>query len=172
MGNACDKIEHNLWLGDKGVYDKECPEYQRFQTIVTILIDIEVYRYDIRKYAETRNWLHIDLEDSENTDISRHFLQVIKHVDAAQKRGDCVLIHCAAGISRSATMMAAYLMWKHQWTRDQALEYIRTSRSIIRPNDGFLEQLALFEGVLAKIVGEQHEELQENVKESQPSQNV
>jgi dual specificity phosphatase 12 len=172
MGNVCDKIEDNLWLGDKGVYNKECPEYTRFQTIVSILIEEEVHRYDVRQYAEGRNWLLIPLEDSEDTDISSKFLRVIKHVDAALQRGDCVLIHCAAGVSRSTTMMAAYLMWKHRWSRDQTLDYIRARRSIIQPNDGFLEQLALFEGVLAKIVAAEQEQLNSQVQESQPSQRV
>ena len=162
MGNVCDKIEDGLWLGDRGVYDKH-QEYKRFQTIVTILVDEEVERYNIRQYTEPRNWLHIDLEDDECIDISQHFLQVINHVEAARKRGDCVLIHCAAGVSRSVTIMAAYLMWKHQWTRDQALDYIRERRNQIRPNDGFLQQLALFEGTLAKIVASDQKELEEDI---------
>ncbi len=172
MGNACDKMEDGLWLGDKGVYDKECPEYTRFQTIVTAMIPEEIHRYDIRKYAESRNWLHVDMEDCERVDASQHFLHVIKHVDAARQKGDCVLIHCAAGISRSATLMAAYLMWKNRWTAEKALDYIRARRNQIRPNDGFLEQLRMFEGLLAKIVPPQHEELTENVEGCQTSYNV
>jgi protein-tyrosine phosphatase len=172
MGNACDKMEDGLWLGDKGVYDKECPEYKRFQTIVTVLIDEEIHRYDVKQYAEKRNWLRIDLEDDERVDISKHFLHVIKHVDAARNRGDCVLIHCAAGISRSATLMAAYLMWKNRWTAEEALDYIRARRSQIRPNDGFLEQLRMFEGVLAKIVPPQHEELKEDVESQENRHSV
>ncbi len=162
MGNACDKMEDGLWLGDRGVYSKESPEYTRFQTIVTVLTEEEIRRYNIKQYAEKRNWLHIDLED-EPVDISKHFLHVIKHVDAARNRGDCVLIHCAAGISRSATLMAAYLMWKNRWTAKEALDHIRARRDQIRPNDCFLEQLRIFEEVLPKIVPDNHKEIQENV---------
>ena len=42
-----------------------------------------------------------------------------------------VLIHCAAGISRSAGVVIGILMKKFEWTHDQAFKYVIKRRPII-----------------------------------------
>ena len=56
-----------------------------------------------------------------------------------------ILIHCAAGQSRSGSVMVAYLMWSERMKLDAALLLAKSKRPIISPNPGFLEQLATFE---------------------------
>jgi protein-tyrosine phosphatase len=51
-------------------------------------------------------------------------------------------VHCFAGISRSAMVTTAYLMKKNNWSRDDALAYIRKSRPIVNPNPAFMKLLA------------------------------
>lgn len=51
-----------------------------------------------------------------------------------------VLVHCARGISRSATLALAYLMIKERLTLVEATEAVRRHRNIL-PNIGFLNQL-------------------------------
>ena len=72
---------------------------------------------------------------SEN--LGTHFKDAIKFIDKAIEEGGCVLVHCAAGISRSGTIICAYLMWKNRWTFDQAWEYGITKRKEMYPNKGF-----------------------------------
>lgn len=48
------------------------------------------------------------------------------------------------GKSRSATVLAAYLMDTYKIDRDEALTRIRKSRAFCEPNDGFMEQLELY----------------------------
>ena len=50
-------------------------------------------------------------------------------------------MHCIAGVSRSATVAAFYLMKKYGLSLVLSLETIRKSRNIIRPNMGFYRQL-------------------------------
>jgi hypothetical protein len=52
------------------------------------------------------------------------------------------------GISRSVTVVAAYLVFRHGLTPHQALEWIRLQRPIAWPNRGFREQLGDFYSVL------------------------
>lgn len=53
---------------------------------------------------------------------------------------DKVLVHCVMGRSRSATLVLAYLMMKHNLTVVDAIEHVRQHRCVL-PNHGFLKQL-------------------------------
>ena len=55
-----------------------------------------------------------------------------------------------AGASRSATIIIAYLMWKKKMKYYDALDFVQKKRFIVDPNDGFKEQLKLFEEELIK----------------------
>ncbi|KAK4461749.1 protein-tyrosine phosphatase-like protein [Cladorrhinum samala] len=79
------------------------------------------------------------------------------HGEGKGGRGGAVVVHCAMGKSRSVTAVVAYLLWKHPHrfgradpttTAKQAvrmaLEWVRQTRPIAEPNDGFMEQLELW----------------------------
>jgi predicted small secreted protein len=51
---------------------------------------------------------------------------------------------CAMGKSRSATVVIAYLMQKHNISPSDALAHVRQARSIAEPNEGFWKQLELY----------------------------
>lgn len=59
-----------------------------------------------------------------------------------------VLVHCARGVSRSATLALAYLMIKERLTLVEAVEAVRRHRNIL-PNVGFLNQLCVLDSSLA-----------------------
>jgi protein tyrosine phosphatase len=62
-----------------------------------------------------------------------------------------VLVHCEAGISRSATTVIAYLMKFHNMTLGQAFQHTKERRRIINPNTGFVEQLRRFEHTVREV---------------------
>ena len=78
--------------------------------------------------------------DSETYDLSKYFEDSFKFIDEALKNGG-VLVHCAAGISRSSAIVIAYLMKKKKWTVDEAYRFVKKRRSVICPNSGFVRQL-------------------------------
>eukprot|EP00978_Attheya_sp_CCMP212_P024580 scaffold77469_cov50-Attheya_sp.AAC.5 len=59
--------------------------------------------------------------------------------------GGSVLVHCQMGISRSSSIVIAYLIRYHQMTLDEAYEYVSRRRPMICPNPGFWHQLGVFE---------------------------
>ena len=63
---------------------------------------------------------------------------------AEQHQRGRVLIHCQAGISRSASVVIAYLVYRFGWTVREAWERCGEARPYINPNDGFVNQLDLF----------------------------
>ncbi|XP_033732620.1 dual specificity protein phosphatase 12-like [Pecten maximus] len=82
--------------------------------------------------------------DLEFTDLLNYFEECIKFIDEGIRYGS-VLVHCLAGCSRSATMVIAYLMKKKQMGYGEALGFVRQRRSIVHPNEGFKDQLLLYE---------------------------
>ena len=170
MGNTFDKIEQNLYLGNKHSYEE--PEQDKFQAIVTALTEAEVRDSQIREKVGDRPWLYIPLDDSPEQDISQHFLKVILFIHKAREQGQCVLVHCAAGVSRSATLVCAYLMWEHQWSRKQAMEHLTKHRKIVDPNDGFMNQLQTFEQYLAKLEEDKNSHIHKDVDNGEKDQAV
>lgn len=50
-------------------------------------------------------------------------------------------LHCASGVSRSASIVIAYLMREEGRSYRAALECVRGIRSVVQPNSGFVHQL-------------------------------
>ncbi|NXG05411.1 DUS27 phosphatase, partial [Sakesphorus luctuosus] len=86
-------------------------------------------------------YLGIEVDDFPDMDISKHFRPAAEFLDEAllTYRGR-VLVSSEMGISRSAVLVAAYLMIYHHMTISEALMTLRKKRAIY-PNDGFLKQL-------------------------------
>ncbi|XP_015785952.1 tyrosine-protein phosphatase yvh1 isoform X2 [Tetranychus urticae] len=91
------------------------------------------------------SYLWIDSEDMPRQDLISYFPTTNEFIEAAVSRKENVLVHCIAGVSRSATIVTAYLMKKKNKPAEECLEKVREKRSIIDPNEGFRKQLKLFE---------------------------
>ncbi len=65
----------------------------------------------------------------------------VDQIIAWRDMGWNVLVHCAAGISRSATVTTGYLMKKYNWDAPQAFKFLQTARPIVDPNPGLRELL-------------------------------
>lgn len=57
-------------------------------------------------------------------------------------------MHCAMGKSRSATIVCAYLMWRHGMPPEDALARLNEGRPVCDPNPGFWEQLEVYDHML------------------------
>jgi protein-tyrosine phosphatase len=85
---------------------------------------------------------HIKTADSVNQNIRKYFDEAFDFIDSVDGP---VLVHCAAGISRSATIVIAYLMKKYKIPMMAAFDYVKAHRSIINPNFHFIGQLMSYE---------------------------
>lgn len=65
--------------------------------------------------------------------------------DSVKLSGGRVLVHCQAGISRSATICLAYLMHTQRVKLQEAFDFVKQRRKVISPNLAFMGQLLQFE---------------------------
>ncbi|KAJ7649680.1 protein-tyrosine phosphatase-like protein [Roridomyces roridus] len=89
--------------------------------------------------------MRIPVEDVDYADILIHLPSACQFIDEALRSGGVVLVHGVQGISRSAAVVAAYLMWSRRIGAAPAWQDVRKARHQIWPNAGFQEQLVLFE---------------------------
>lgn len=71
-------------------------------------------------------------------------LKAYNFISHALANGGVVLVHCAAGISRSTSTVIFYLMNKFMIPYEQALRICRKGRPITNPNMGYEAQLETF----------------------------
>ena len=90
-------------------------------------------------------YLHLQVNDFPKQNLIQYFPQQQAWMDQMRAQGRTILIHCAAGISRSATFTIAYIMKREGMGFDSALAYVRKGRKSVHPNSGFREQLRAFE---------------------------
>ena len=83
----------------------------------------------------------IDVDDMPNANIVQFVPEAIKFIDRELMCGKTVLVHCAAGISRSTSIVVAYFMVKYNIGFDEALARVRRGRGCACPNQGFETQL-------------------------------
>ncbi|OCH89405.1 DSPc-domain-containing protein [Obba rivulosa] len=79
----------------------------------------------------------IDIGDSAAVDIRPHLEGAVQWIDERRKHGQNVLVHCQHGISRSASIVLAYLIRTLNVSYDVAFTFLQSKRACIKPNAGF-----------------------------------
>eukprot|EP00117_Sycon_ciliatum_P018724 scpid45071/ scgid4556/ Dual specificity protein phosphatase 12; Glucokinase-associated dual specificity phosphatase len=93
----------------------------------------------------------VPILDCDTADLLAVLEDCLEFVSSAVKSGGNVLVHCIAGVSRSSSVVIAYLMRTEKLNFYQAYKEVQKKRPIISPNDGFAEQLRLFEMTNCKV---------------------
>jgi len=86
------------------------------------------------------NYYGFHVDDLPHCNISRYFHRSTEFIDRAVTGGGLVVVNCYMGLSRSASVVIAYLMTKHNMSFQRALDFVKKSRGV-RPNEGFVRQL-------------------------------
>lgn len=91
------------------------------------------------------DYMNIPVNDNDSANISCWFDEAIHFIDNARDKDGKVLVHCQAGVSRSATVCIAYIMYKNNMQLEEAFDHVRSRRGVISPNLNFMQQLKEYE---------------------------
>ncbi|CAG9329035.1 unnamed protein product [Blepharisma stoltei] len=130
------EIENGLYLGSQiAAENLELLQSLGIKNIVQVL----EYQSDITFPGITYHFVQINDLESEN--MIPLLPEALKFISSSLLSGQKVLVHCAAGRSRSATIVIAYIMAKHRLNFEQAHNLVQSRRLCIYPNFGFRRQL-------------------------------
>ncbi|KAL4474752.1 hypothetical protein ABPG74_001448 [Tetrahymena malaccensis] len=116
-------------------------------------------------------YLKINIDDEDTSNIQQHFKETYQFIASAiSKPYNKILIHCAQGKSRSATIVCMYLMRTFNWSFEQTLKYVQDRREVANPNYGFVEQLKNFEQNQFMFDGESLDEFAQSKKQNEIKQ--
>lgn len=82
------------------------------------------------------------LDDLPFSELAAHLPHTTAFLRAALMDPNArVLVHCMEGVSRSTSVVAAYLIAEFGWSTAQAIQYVKSRRRAAEPNFGFVQQL-------------------------------
>ncbi|XP_012993857.1 dual specificity protein phosphatase 22-A [Esox lucius] len=135
MGNGMNKVVDGLYLGN--IRDSENRISLSQNNITHIL---SVYN-NAKPVLEDISYLCIHAADASSQNLSQHFKECISFIHECRLNGGACLVHCLAGVSRSTTLVVAYLMTVTSYSWEECLSAVKAVRSFVGPNYGFQQQL-------------------------------
>lgn len=129
----------NLFIGDCWAAS-DLNKLQQFN--IKHVINIGAH---IKEYSDI-SYYHVMIQDNPNENIIKHFNYVFNIIDNNNQN---ILINCSAGVSRSASFVIGYLIYKGN-NYNTSYNILQKCRSIINPNKGFIDQLKNYEASFIK----------------------
>ena len=105
---------------------------------------LSVFNDQLTRRINTITYKLIYADDTETEDLITNFPETNEFIASAQQSGHNVLVHCHAGVSRSSTVVIAFLMHKDRISFTNAYHMVKQYRDVA-PNPGFVSQLQLYE---------------------------
>ncbi|XP_013995803.1 dual specificity protein phosphatase 26 [Salmo salar] len=145
--NHADEVWPRLYIGDQDIASDR-RELARLGITHILNCAQSKWRGGAEYYAGMDiTYQGIEAHDTPSFDMSVNFYPAAEFIHRALSSGGKVLVHCAVGVSRSATLVLAYLMIRQNLTLVEAIKAVKDHRGVI-PNRGFLRQLNGLDGIL------------------------
>lgn len=90
----------------------------------------------------------VPVNDVHGENIGMFFDSIADQINDLTANNYNVLVHCVAGVSRSASFVLAYLMKHLKFTLRDAFRFLHSKRPVVRPNSSFFRQLIDYELML------------------------
>ncbi|KAM3236682.1 hypothetical protein P3L10_016719 [Capsicum annuum] len=133
----CSKVADHVYLGGDAVAKDKDVLKQNGITHVLNCVGFVCPEYFKCDFVYRTLWL----QDSPSEDITSILYDVFDYFEEVREQHGRVFVHCCQGVSRSTSLVIAYLMWREGQSFDDAFEYVKAVRGIADPNMSFACQL-------------------------------
>ena len=131
-------IPKTLFLSGLGpALDPEGLQKRHITHIINLCLDPLDCDITAEFYGSSFHWIGIEAQDDDDYDILQHLPLVLEYIEEAKQADGAVLVHCAAGINRSGTLVVAAYMSLTGTKLFDALKRIKAVRSHLIVNDAF-----------------------------------
>ena len=93
----------------------------------------------------------VDVDDTEKASDAEALFQAFQgatdFIQTALDDHKNILVHCMGGISRSSSMICAYLIFRYEMSVTEAVKLVRSARPVATPNGAFVDQLEKWKSV-------------------------
>ena len=138
------EILPHLYLGCRRVATNwECLQRENISHVLNVTAHIP------NEFEQHFTYKRIPVEDAAHVDLVAHFLGAFEFIEQARQTNKKVLVHCQAGMSRSVTIILAYLMKHYGFSMEGAYDHVKARKQNIQPNFSFMGQLLDFERYLS-----------------------
>lgn len=126
--NNADEIVPGIWLGNyKSSQDEVFLRTHNIQTVFNCTKDLQFHPSIQNRY---RVPVDDNLQEEEIRNMELWSYEIIYKLLHEYKKDQPILVHCAAGMQRSAAVVAMFLMTTRGMNWDQAYRHIRQRRAI------------------------------------------
>jgi hypothetical protein len=149
-GRSPDQILPWIYLGGITFSDGDLASWVYRNNISHVFSIGGHYLQDLPNFSWPIRHLTYDALDSPTFPLDQHFKSfylALQHCEYQLQQGKPIkiLVHCQAGISRSATMVIYWLMKRYGMSLQESLNYVQRRRPIVNPNIGFLDLLRRYD---------------------------
>ncbi|ELP89292.1 dual specificity protein phosphatase, putative [Entamoeba invadens IP1] len=137
--NTVTEILPNIYLSSR--HAAEDPNTYKLNGITAVLS----LTTNLTKYPQNIKTKHFHVQDSFFFLLDQVLTESLCWLIEMVNSGHKVLVHCEVGVSRSASVVLAYLMMVNHWTLKQSFLFCKAKRSVVCPNPGFIIQLYQFQ---------------------------
>ncbi|XP_010529647.1 PREDICTED: protein-tyrosine-phosphatase MKP1-like [Tarenaya hassleriana] len=133
----CSKVAEHIYLGGDAVAKDRNILKQNGITHILNCVGFVCPEYFKSDFVYRTLWL----QDSPSEDITSILYDVFDYFEDVREQNGRIFVHCCQGVSRSTSLVIAYLMWREGQSFDDAFQYVKSARGIADPNMGFACQL-------------------------------
>ena len=134
ISNILDNV---LFLGSQASTQRDVLKKRNIQNIISIgcnplVNNVKIFKYEVDDNGDPNN-LYI---------FFNHVIPVIHEIiNDCISKNEPILVHCLAGMSRSASVIITWLMFHKNMTYEEAYLYVKERRPVISPNITFIDYM-------------------------------
>lgn len=143
--SVCSLITPGVYLGNyAAACDKPLLDSLGITHILTVAADLPPM------FSDSLTYMQVSALDTDSEDLFPAFAQCNSFIVSAASTGK-VLVHCLMGISRSSTIIIAFLIQSSNLSFESAFSLAKSAHSDTDPNSNFIRQLKKLDSLLVTL---------------------